>query len=206
MQRSVEPSDPSETVDLVAKSRDGDKEAERLLFERYLSRLYRLANAKFPAGMERRFGADDVVQSVLLSLCRAIQSDRIELRRSGDLWAWLARINFNKLNGRLKHYLAARRSVHKEADATSESECDARLTSAFLSREPAIEELEEVLDEIDYLFGPNDSVMRKVVDLRLQDLSKSDIAERLRVSHTTVDRHLKQVGLVLQERLQTLAG
>jgi RNA polymerase sigma factor (sigma-70 family) len=205
MQPSVEPPDPSETLDLVARCREGDKEAERLLFERYVGRLYRLASAKVPRGMERRFGADDVVQSVLLSFCRAVRDDRIDLQRSGDLWAWLVRITFNKLNSRLKHHLAARRSVHKEADGPSGSDCD-DMASAFLSREPAVEELEEVLDEIDYLFGPSDSTMRQVVDLRLQDLSKSEIAERLGVSHTTVNRHLKKIGLLLQERCEALAG
>jgi RNA polymerase sigma factor (sigma-70 family) len=205
MQPSVEPSDPSETLDLVARCRAGDKEAERLLFERYVGRLFRLASTKVPRGMERRFGAEDVVQSVLLSFCRAVRHDRIDLQRSGDLWAWLVRITFNKLNSRLKHHLAARRSVHKESDAPRGSDCD-DIASAFLSHEPAAEELEEVLDEIDYLFGRGDSVMRQVVDLRLQDLSKSEIAEQLGVSHTTVTRHLKKIGLLLQERCQGLAG
>jgi RNA polymerase sigma factor (sigma-70 family) len=206
MRPSSEPLEPSETLDLVAKCREGDKEAERLLFERYVQRLHRLATAKVPPGMERRFGADDVVQSVLLSFCRAIRNDHIDLKRSGDLWAWLVRITFNKLNSRLKHNLAARRSVQREVDVPSSVDSGEGLTSAFLSQEPAIEELEEVLDEIDYLFGPRDALLRRVVDLRLQDLSKSEIAERLGVSHTTVNRHLKKIALVLQERCQSLAG
>jgi RNA polymerase sigma factor (sigma-70 family) len=206
MQPLGESLDSSETVDLLARCREGDKEAERLLFERYVGRLYRLASATVPPGMERRFGADDVVQSVLLSFCRAIRNDRIDLKRSGDLWAWLVRITFNKLNSRLKHHLAARRSVQKEEDAPSSVDFGDALTSAFLSQEPAIEELEEVLDEIDFLFGPRDAPLRKVVDLRLQDLSKSEIAERLGVSHTTVNRLLKKIGILLQERCRSLAG
>jgi len=197
--------EPSETLVLVARCRQGDKEAERLLFERYVGRLYALASAKLPPGMQRRFGAEDVVQSVLLSFCRAVRNDRIDLKRSGDLWAWLVRITFKKLNSRLKHQLAARRSIRNEEHAPSAVDCDGDFAAAFLSREPAIEELEEVLDEIGYVFGQSDTPLRRLVDLRLEGCTKSEIAGRLSISHTTVNRYLKRAGCMLQERCQILS-
>jgi len=142
---------------------------------------------------------------VLLSFCRAVRNDRIDLKRSGDLWAWLARITFNKLGNRLDYHLAAMRSMRKEEDTPSGVESRDRLVSAFLAKEPAIEELTEFLDEIEHLFGAGDSPLRRVIDLRLQDFSKSEIADRLGVSHTTVNRYLKKIAAVLSERCQSMA-
>jgi RNA polymerase sigma factor (sigma-70 family) len=155
--------------------------------------------------MGRRFGAEDVVQSVLLSFCVAVRKGAIDLERSGDLWAWLVRITFHKLGNRLDYHLAAMRSVRKEEDPLSWVDSGEGPASAFLSKEPAIEELVELLDEIEHLFGPSDAPLRRVIDLRLQNLSKSEIADRLGVSHTTVNRHLKKIGTLLKERCESLS-
>lgn len=197
---AVEP----DTLELVERCRRGDPEAEGLLFERFAARLVMLLENRIPVGVARRFGPEDVAQDVFASLFEAVRADRIVLKRSGDLWAWLVRIAHHKLVNLVKRQLALKRSLAIE-DGLSISgtlEDDARLELA--ARQPGAEEALALADELDLMFGPTGSPLRRVVDMRLRDMSVAEIARRLQVSHTTVGRHLHKIALIVEARLQHL--
>jgi RNA polymerase sigma factor (sigma-70 family) len=196
---------PSETVALVERYRRGDEDAARLLFDRYVQRLRELAGANLPSGLRRRFGLEDVVQSVFRSLFRAVKGDRVKLERSGDLWTWLLQVTFNKLRGRVAYELAEKRSVNREKAPSIADASGNHPGIVFWSKEPSVEDLVAIADELDYLFGPSGSPLRCVVDLRLQDHSMEEIGERLGISHTTVSRRLKRIKRRLAERLSSLS-
>ena len=206
MQAVADTPSQSETIALVARWHEGDEEAARLLFERFVHRLLALVGSNLPAGFAGRFGPEDVIQSVFLSLYRVVKEDRLKLERSGDLWAWLLQITFNKLSGRLTSHLAAKRSVAREERLPSENDHGDHSALAFWTREPAVEDLAAIADELDFLFGPTGgSPLRETLDLRLQDLSMQEIADRLGVSHTTISRYLKTIKQRLQDRWQSLS-
>ena len=204
MQPGDEALNSSETLALVERFRQGDQEAERLLFDRYSRRLLDLVASRLPPGVARRFGPEDVVQSVLGSLCRALKEGSPTLERSGDLWAWLLQITFNKLSNRIAFHLAAKRSVMRENDLPKVNESAYGQDFVIWSREPSVEDLAAIADELDYLFGPHEATLRRVVDLRLQDFTVTEIAERLGVSHTTVGRHLKKIVRRFEDRWRSL--
>ena len=204
MQPGDEALNPSETLALVERFRHGDKDAEWVLFDRYSRRLLDVVAARLPPGVARRFGPEDVVQSVLGSLCRALKEGSPKLERSGDLWAWLLQITFNKLASRIAYHLAAKRSVVRENELPSLVESAYGQDLALWSKEPSVEDLAAIADELDYLFGPHESTLRRVVDLRLQDFTITEIAERLSVSHTTVGRHLKIIVRRFEDRWRSL--
>ncbi len=192
-----------ETLELVGRCQQGDAEAERLLFDRFLPRLVELLSARMPMGLTRRFGPEDVAQDVFASLFRAVREDRIRLERSGDLWAWLARIAHHKLVNLIKRELRLKRSPMIETSAmpTGEPEAD---RMGLISREPGVEEVLALADELDHLFGLVGAPLREVVDLRLRDLTIQEIARRLDVSHTTVGRHPRRIAAILTARLREL--
>jgi RNA polymerase sigma factor (sigma-70 family) len=197
--------DASETIALVERYRQGDQEAARLLFERYVRGLLDIIGAKLHPGLLRRFGPEDVAQSVFQSLFCAVNENRVTLERSGDLWAWLLQITFNKLSSRLAHHHAKKRSIAREVKRLTTADSGDQAAVFLWSREPSAEELVALADELDFLFGPSGSPLRRVVDLRLQDFTLHEIAEQLGVSHTTVDRHLKKIGRLFVERLRELS-
>jgi RNA polymerase sigma factor (sigma-70 family) len=203
MQSVEEASSPSETLILVERYRLGDEDAAQLLFIRYVQRLLDLADANLPPGLARRFGSEDVVQSVFFSLFRAVKEDRVKLEQSGDLWAWLLQVTLNKLRGREAYHLAKKRSVKREEELSSVDDSGDHPFVDRWSKRPSVEELEAIADELDYLFGPCGSPLRRVVDLRLQGFTMEEIGDRLAVSHTTVSRHLKKIGQRFEERLRT---
>jgi DNA-binding transcriptional ArsR family regulator len=120
------------------------------------------------------------------------------------LWAWLLQITFNKLSGRIAYHLAAKRSVVRENELSSLLESAYGQDLALWSKEPSVEDLAAIADELDYLFGPHEATLRRVVDLRLQDFTITEIAERLSVSHTTVGRHLKKIVRRFEDRWRSL--
>jgi RNA polymerase sigma factor (sigma-70 family) len=202
MQPVEEDSGRTETLNLAERYRRGDEDAARLLFDRYVQRLLALAGSNLPAGVARRFGPEDVVQSVFRSLFRAVKEDRVKLERSGDLWAWLLQVTFNKLRGRSAYHLAGKRSVKREEQLPMAEDSRDHPALAFWSNEPSVEHLAVIADELDYLFGPGGSPLRRVVDLRLQGLSMEEIGERLGTSHATVSRQLKKIGRRFEDRLR----
>ena len=193
----------SDTLSLVERCRAGDEDAARLLFDRYVQRLLELARSNLPTGLARRFGSEDVVQSVFRSLFRAVKEDRVKLERSGELWAWLLQVTFNKIRGRVSYNLAEKRSVRREKEDLACDDPGHHPEANYWSREPSVEDMVAIADELDYLFGPIGAPLRKVVDLRLQGFSMEEIGRRLAVSHTTVSRHLKLIGRRFEERLQS---
>ena len=196
---------PSETLTLVERYRRGDEEAARLLFDRYVQQLLKLASSNLPPGLARRFGPEDVVQSVFRSLFSAVKANRVTLERSGDLWAWLLQVTFNKLRSRVAYHRAGKRSIDREQELPVKDRSWDHHALDPLSKEPSVEDLLALADELDHLFGPTGSPLRSVVDLRLQDLSMEKIGERLGISHTTVSRRLKKIERRLEERLCDLS-
>ena len=187
------------TFELVERCRRGDSEAESLLFHRFVRRLLRFLQATIPDGFTRRFESADVAQSVFASLFRAIREDRITIKRSGDLWAWLTTIASRKVAERIREQLALKRSLARETEWVTREDQGPE----FPSREPGDHEALAIVEEIELLFGPVGSHLRRVVDMRLQDMTQEEIAERMGVSHTTVGRWLRTIAARLAARYRS---
>ena len=200
MQPVEELSGPTETLTLVERYRRGDEEAARLLFDRYVQRLLELAGSNLPPGVARRFGPEDVVQSVFRSLFRAVKENRVKLERSGDLWAWLLQVTFNKLRGRSAYHLADKRSVKRE------EELPVRIPQIIppwtsgrrnpRSRTPGDSRRAGLPLRPEGLAAPQGGRPR------LQGFSMEEIGARLGTSHATVSRQLKKIGRRFEERLR----
>jgi RNA polymerase sigma factor (sigma-70 family) len=196
----------TETAALIEQYRRGDQEAARLLFERYVHGLIEMIRSNLDPALLRRFGPEDVAQSVFRSLFCAVKENRVTFERSGDLWAWLLQITFNKLSSQVTHHLAAKRSIAREVRPGADQDGRDDPAGILPSREPSDEDLIALADELDFLFGPGGSPLRRVVEFRLQDLTLHEIAEQLGVSHTTVHRRLTKIGHRLAERLAERSG
>jgi RNA polymerase sigma-70 factor, ECF subfamily len=197
--------DPSDIPALVERYRRGDQDAARMLFERYVHRVLDLVHAKLHPGLLRRFGPDDVAQSVFRSLFRAVSEDRVTFQRSGDIWAWLLQITFNKLASRVAHERAAKRAPGREVQPLGPHDSRDHPAVGVWSDDPPAEDVVALADELDFLFGPSGSPLRRVVDLRLQDRTLHEIAEQLGVSHTTIRRRLTRIERRLAERWRELS-
>ena len=118
---------------------------------------------------------------------------RFSLARSGDLWRLLAAITRHKVLHQARYHRAERRSVGAEIplDANDVVRCD----------EPTVEEAVALGDVMEDVFSRLDPFARRVLELRLQDLTLEVIAERLKRSERTIRRTLDRIRDLLTRRL-----
>jgi RNA polymerase sigma factor (sigma-70 family) len=180
---------PSEQ--LLLRVRQGDEDASRQVFERYLTRLTALARSRLAARLQRRTDPEDVVLSAYRSFFVGARDGRFTLQRSGDLWRLLATITLHKLNRQVKRHSAESRDVQREIAAAS---------GADFAHEPTAEEAVALADELEAILTPLDPFLRRVLELRLQGQSLEEIAAITMRSERTVRRSLADIRAAIASR------
>lgn len=189
-------SNDQESVILLQRWKDGDEEAAQEIFSRYVSRLAGLARCRLSEKMQRRVDPDDIVQSVYRSFFGHAKGDRYELKRSGDLWRLLAGITVNKTLGQVEHHRAAKRTIDVEVENLSDGS-SVQISPELLAREPTVEEAIIFSDEVENLMKQLEPIERQCFEMRLQDMSTADIAEKVDCSPRTVRRVIERVKVQL---------
>jgi RNA polymerase sigma factor (sigma-70 family) len=193
---------PTETFEawtsliLLERLRGGDEPAAEALFARYFERLTALARSRLSARLARRADPEDIALSVYRSFFVQAKEGRYALSRGGDLWRLLSSITIHKLLKQLRHERAARRSF--EAETPLDQVAEERF--ARCSSEPAPEEALALADEMERIFSRLDLFGRRVLELRLQGLRVSEIAEDAGRSERSVRRSLAQIRDLMADR------
>ena len=182
---------------LLARFRDGESQAAREVFDRYVSRLLNLVRRRISAQLQRRVDAEDVVQSAMRSFFVRAANDDYVLQRAGDLWRLLAVITLSKLRRQVEVHTADKRAVAKEQHATG----DADYLAAVADREPLPGEEAALLDELELVMQSGNSAEREALQLRLAGETIESIAESMGRSQRTVRRLLQTSREELERRL-----
>jgi len=177
---------------LIRGLRDGDGRVVREFCEQYGAMLYQVAEKHLPGALRRRVGPEDVVQSACRTFLRRAQGGEFELADSEGLWRLLCAITLTKVREQARFHLRQRRGVDQEVHpgpASGES------TSGFGPADPGPSPAEaaEFTDQFQQLVASLDEEERQIVDLKLQECTNEEIAERLGCSERTVRRILKRV-------------
>jgi RNA polymerase sigma factor (sigma-70 family) len=176
---------------LLLRSRDGDEDASREIFERYLARLTALARSRLAPRLTRRTDPEDIVLSAYRSFFVGARDGRFVLQRSGDLWRLLVSITLHKLYRQVKRHSAESRDVQREKILEE--------AHAF-SREPTVDEAVALADELEAILKPLDPLLRRVLELRLQGQSLEEIAAITMRSERTVRRSLAELREAIASR------
>ena len=178
---------------LMAGLRDGDPDACREFWNRFGDRLQGVAQHQLSARLRRRVGSDDVVQSACRTFFRRISAGQFDLPDADALWRLMCAITLTKArravrdHGRQKRGMAAERYL----DA-AETDSDRRPFD-LAGDEPTPLEAAMFSDQLDHLLAGLNPQEGQVLDLRLQNLTHEEIAERLGCSERTVRRVTQQL-------------
>lgn len=178
---------------LLNALRDGDQDAARRLFDRYLPRLLALVRSRLGATLRRRLDADDVVMSAYRSFFVGAANGRFELTESGDLWRLLSQIALHKLYRQAAHHSAEMRSTQHEQPLSDDDD--------FVSSAASPEDATALADEVLHLMSQLSETDRRTLELRLQGELLGDIATELQQSERTVRRTLTRVRQLMLEQL-----
>jgi RNA polymerase sigma-70 factor (ECF subfamily) len=92
--------DPESTLDLLARAREGDRDALEELFSRHLRPLRRWASGRLPAWARDLADTDDLVQDILVQTFRRV--DDFEPRGVGAFHAYLRQAVVNRIRDELR--------------------------------------------------------------------------------------------------------
>jgi DNA-directed RNA polymerase specialized sigma24 family protein len=183
----------------------GDREAARLLWERYFGCLVRLARKKLPGA--GRHGADadeeDVALSVLDSLCRGAEQGRFpKLADRDDLWGLLLVITARKAINQARRQGALKRGggrvlaeAARVADGPDESGPMEGL-GGIVGAEPSPEFAAMVAEQYRLLLEAlGDDSLRRIALRKLEGYTGEEIAAELGCAPRTVANKLKIIRL-----------
>ena len=182
--------------------RSGNAQVVREFFVRYGPMLHNIADRRLAPEMRRRFDADDVIQSTFRTFFRRAKIGCLQFEDNQRLWNLLCAITLTKLREKLRFHSLKSRSVKRESASGDKQSDDTplddniKLSSSELAPDAALEfgqTFEKVLESLD-------EDERRLVELKLQDLTNDEAAEKLGLSERTVRRMLQR----LQSKIQAL--
>ena len=98
-----------DSIALVERYRAGDRAALELLFERYAGRVARIVRVRSGELLRAREDLADLVQDVLLKMCRDL--DHYEVREDARFVDWAATLCERTLRNRVRHHRAEKRDA-----------------------------------------------------------------------------------------------
>lgn len=192
-------------ADLRSPDKARREAAARVIWERYSSQLLALARRRLDARVQRREGAEDVLQSAFGSFFLG----RAQLDSREELWRLLVRITLCKVANTGKHHYAAKRDVRREgALARFPSEDDAAdpMLEIMDGRQPGHAEALVLAEEVDSWLAPLSSDQRQVAQWRLEGYSNKEISDKIQRTERAVELKLQIIRKRLEARYQEVLG
>lgn len=182
---------------LANQCQDGNEEAFGKIFERYADKLCRLARSRISERLSARIEAEDVVQSVFRTFFGRVQQHRFTFKEQDDLWKLLVSMTLNKLRNKVDFHTAAKRDVSAEKPIGGSSTSPSAFDVDGETPSPAavvafVDLLEHFMNEL----RDND---RKILELKLQDLTQEEIAAEVGCTERTVRRVLDRIRKIAED-------
>ncbi|VTS08662.1 RNA polymerase sigma factor [Tuwongella immobilis] len=186
--------DPTPDQDLVERCRNGDEEAARILFDRFVERLLVLARRRISQRLASRVDPEDIVQSVFRTFFERLKNDQFVIDDQDDLMKLLVRITVHKTLRQVAFHKAAKRDPSLETAQTDHTQ---EQLAQVLDEEPSPETIVAFMDQLEFFFAQLKPLDRQILELKMQGHSSEEIAEKL----GTYDRKVRRV----LERIRTVA-
>jgi RNA polymerase sigma-70 factor (ECF subfamily) len=185
--------DEAQFARLISGLRSGDEIVVREFCDRYGDLLHRLADRHLPDRLRRRLGPEDVVQSAYRTFLRRARAGEFRLQDSEGLWRLLCAITLTKVREQMRFHLRQKRGLAQEVGLPTRSPEDSTPGFEPAATDPSPAAAAEFADQFQRLLNSLDDEERQVVDLKLQDYTNDEVAERLGCSERTVRRLVKRV-------------
>ncbi|MDA1049491.1 MAG: sigma-70 family RNA polymerase sigma factor [Planctomycetota bacterium] len=188
--------------DWVQKLAAGDEEVATEFWEIYGDRLQRLANRHLTVRLHRRVDPDDIVLSACRTFLRRAQGGEFQLPDSESLWRLMCAITVTKVRWHARFHLRKKRGIDRERHFESQGGDSLPAVREVAGDDPTPEEAAEFADQFEHLMAGLDEEEQQLVQLKLEQYTNVEIAERLGCSERTVRRIVKRVQSRLNALLQ----
>jgi RNA polymerase sigma factor (sigma-70 family) len=174
--------------DIAARLKAGADSASPEIDEQYRGRLCELVRAEMNHRFRRKEDPEDVVQSAFRTFYRRNALGEFQIDSSGELWGLLETITRHKILKRVEKLTAGKRDPNREEYPDGD---------ALPGRLPTPEEVAIAADLMEEALSGLDETYVKVFDLRLQNCTEEEIADRLGCTRGTVRTKLNRIRVRL---------
>jgi len=181
---------------------DGDEEVVADFWRCFGTRLQQLAAQHLSLRVRRRIDPEDVVQSVCRTFFRRLQAGQFELAGSEQLWRLLCAITLTKTREQTRFHLRGKRGLEREREPIASSDESQLVHPEALDREPTPAEAAEFAELLGRLLSVLSAEEQQALQLKLEQYTHQEIAERMRCSERTVRRLLNDVKARLKQLLE----
>lgn len=170
---------------------EGDQDAARKIYERFIDRLVALASSRLDRKHQSKIDPQSVAHSALMSFFGGQKDGAFELQNWGMVLGLLSHITFRKCLNRNRYFRQKRRNESGVIQFADWQNAD---------KAPGPEEqvmLEELLEKaLNSLKHPE---RKEMVELFLDGNSTDEVADRVGFSQRTVQRSIDEFKTVLQQ-------
>jgi RNA polymerase sigma factor (sigma-70 family) len=194
-----EPAADHSVTQLIEQVKAADSQAAHQIWRRYFERLLPLARAKLRRRPDAAVDADDVLVSVFDRFFRAAKENRFaRLQDRDDLWQILLMLTERKAADQVRRAAAVKRGGNARAPAGSNGE--PANVAQLSDPAPGPEFAAAFNDSLARAIGRlTDEKTREVALLRMEGYENREIAGRLQISLSSVERKLRVIREVWQE-------
>ena len=181
---------------------EGDDEACHDFWQQYGVLIERVAEQHLAGGMRRRIGSESVAVSVCRTFFRRAQQGEFRFADEQAPWRLLCAIAVTKIREKVRFHRRQKRGLDREIHVGDKQDEDQRQYE-FSGGEPSPDAIAEFNDELEQLIAALPEEEQQVLELRLQQCTQEEIAEKLQCSERTVRRMMKRIQSHLTRLLES---
>jgi len=188
---------PTEDDDrtLVDRYKAGSDTAAAELFDKYCERLLHMARRRIGQRLNSRLDPEDVLQSAFRTFFVRVKKDEFTFNNEDDLFKLLVRITVHKTLRQIAFHRAAKRNPNLE---TGNSDSAHEQLMQVTGSDPTPEAEVALIEHFEGLMKKLSEFDRQVLELKMQNYSSSEIAEKLGSYERKIRRSIEHVREVAE--------
>jgi RNA polymerase sigma factor (sigma-70 family) len=187
----------------------GDQAACQDFWQQYGPLIEGVAQQHVSSKLRRRVGPESIVLSVCRTFFRRAQHGDFQFADEEAAWRLLCVITVTKIREKARYHARKKRGLEREVSLAGEGD-EAQQPFKLASNEPPPDVIAEFNDQLAYLLQTLPEEEQQVLELRLQQCTQDEIAQRLQCSERTVRRMIKRIHVhfshVLDNELSGATG
>jgi RNA polymerase sigma factor (sigma-70 family) len=179
--------------ELLAGLRSGDDDACAKFWNAYGPLLESVAEKQLSGRVQRRVGSDDIVQSVCRTFFRRVSEGQFDLPDTEALWRLICSITLNKARRAARNQSRQKRGIDREQDIDANADGGTAPSANLEANVPTPFDAAELADQMQALLSDLGEQECAILDLKLQQFTNDEIAEKIGCSERTVRRIIKRL-------------
>jgi RNA polymerase sigma factor (sigma-70 family) len=191
-----QPAESTHSVtELIGRLKEQHSQAAEEIWRRYFERLVPLARARIKAMPQRVTGEEDVLISVFDRFFRAVKENKFScLDDRDDLWQILVMLTERSATDHFRRAHAEKRGAGQVVRQGDLADIDLAQIRELADREPSPEIVAAFNDTLaQAMLQLEDPTTREIALLRMEGHENGEIASRLEISLSSVERKLRVI-------------